>query len=37
MATEPPKPHPKKGLFEDRIVFLGQVDFKISFIACAAV
>lgn len=37
VPTEPLKPRPKKGLFEDVIVFLGQVDLKISFIVCAAV
>lgn len=36
-ATEPTKPRPKKGLFEDKIVFLGQVGFKVSSIVCAAV
>lgn len=36
-ATEPTKPRPKKGLFEDLIVFLGQVGFKVSSIVFAAV
>lgn len=36
-ATEPTKPRPKKGLFEDLIVLLGQVGFKVFSIVFAAV